>query len=147
MLLSVIRHANTSADAICPIYNALVFVRLLLFSQNKYWRCGSAPSFQGKVGKASFDWFGYAIIDKEDSRVREMCTKWITKGNWPKFEEIQLRIFQINSEYTGLEADQCIDIILSDFQVLKYFFINNLKGSKLDLALKNKKMRWLMIWK
>jgi hypothetical protein len=52
-LLSVIRHANTSADAICPIYNTLNLVRLLLFSVHKYWRCGSAPSFQGKVGKPS----------------------------------------------------------------------------------------------
>jgi hypothetical protein len=111
----VIRHANTSADAICPIYNTLNLVRLLLFSVHKYWRCGSAPSFQGKVGKASMDCLGYVIIDKDDTRVREICSKWITKGNWPKLERIWLRIFQINSGNKGLEADQCIDIILSDF--------------------------------
>ena len=67
-----------------------------------------------------------------------MCSKWITKGNWPKLEGIWLGIFQINSECTGLEADQCIDIILSDFQVLKYFYFGNSKGNRLDLALRNK---------
>ena len=70
---------------------------------------------QGKVGKPSKDWFGYLIIDKDHTRHREMCTKWITKGKWPKLEEINLRIFQINSVNKGLEVDQCIDIILGDF--------------------------------
>ena len=74
---------------------------------------------QGKVGKTSNYWFGYLIIDKDYTRVREMCTKWITKGKWPKLERIWMRIFQINSDYNGLEVDQCIDIILGDFQVLK----------------------------
>jgi len=50
-------------------------------------------------------------------------------------------IFQINSEYNGLKVDQCIDIILGNFQVLKYFGIDSIKGSKLDLALRNKKAR------
>ncbi len=63
--------------------------------------------------------FEYSIIDKDGSRVREMCTKWITKGKWPKFEGIFMGIFQINSVNFGLEVDQCIDIILGDFQVLK----------------------------
>ena len=67
-----------------------------------------------------------------------MCSKWITKGNWPKLKKIWLGIFQINSGNKGLEADQFIDIILSDFQVLIYLWINNIKGSKLDLALRNK---------
>jgi hypothetical protein len=70
-----------------------------------------------------------------------MCAKWITKGKWPKLEQIFMGIFQINSENNGLEVDQCIDIILSDFQVLEDFSINNLKGSKLDLALRKKKAR------
>ncbi len=63
------------------------------------------------------------MIDKVGTRVREMCTKWITKGKWPKLEEIFMGIFQINSGNNGLEADQCIDIILGDFQALKYFYI------------------------
>jgi hypothetical protein len=71
-----------------------------------------------------------------------MCTKWITKGKWPNLEKIYLRIFQINSGNKGLEVDQCIDIILGDFQVLKNFYINNLKGSKLDLALTNKFVKY-----
>ncbi len=70
-----------------------------------------------------------------------MCLKWITKGRWPKLKEIYLGIFKINSGNNGLEVDQCIDIILGDFQVLKYFFINNIEGSKLDLALRNQKAR------
>ncbi len=78
------------------------------------------------------DWFGYLIIDKDDTRVREMCLKWINKGKWPKMEYIKMGIFQINSDYNGFEVDQCIEIILGDFQVLKYFYINNLEGSKLD---------------
>ena len=53
---------------------------------------------QGKVGKPSNYWFGYSIIDKDWTRVREMCIKWITKGKLPKMEEIYLGIFQINSE-------------------------------------------------
>ncbi len=53
---------------------------------------------QGKVGKTSKDFFEYSIIDKGDTRVREMCTKWITKGKWPKLEQIWLSIFQINSD-------------------------------------------------
>jgi hypothetical protein len=91
------------------------------------------------VGKPSIDFFEYSMIDKDCTRVREMCTKWITKGKWQKLEIIYLGIFQINSGNKDLEADQCIDIILSDFQVLKYFSIYNLEGSKLDLALRNKK--------
>ncbi len=67
-----------------------------------------------------------------------MCTKWITKGKWPKLERIFLRISKINSVDTVLKVDQCIDIILSDFQVLKSFTINNFKGSKLELALWDK---------
>jgi hypothetical protein len=71
-----------------------------------------------------------------------MCLKWITKGKWPKLKEIWMCIIQINSEGNGLQADQCIDIILSDFQVLKHFFINNIfEVSKLELALRNKKAR------
>jgi hypothetical protein len=50
-------------------------------------------------------------------------------------------IFQIYSVNYGLEFDQSIDIILSDFQVLTYFYMDNLKGSKLYLALRNKKAR------
>ena len=97
---------------------------------------------QGKVGKPSINWFEYLIIDKGDTRVREMCLKWITKGKWPKTEAIWMGIFQINSGNKDLEADQCIDIILSDFQVLKHFFINNIfEVSKLELALRNKKAR------
>ncbi len=65
------------------------------------------------------DSFGYLMIEKDGSRVREMCTKWITKGKWPKLEGIYWRIFQINSVNNGLEVDQCIDIILGDFQVSK----------------------------
>jgi hypothetical protein len=84
---------------------------------------------QGKVGKPSIDFFEYSIIDKDYTRVREMCAKWITKGKWPKLEEILMGIFQINSGNNGLKADRCIDIILSDFQVLKSFDINNLKWS------------------
>ena len=111
-------------------------VRLLLFRLNKYWRCGSAPSFQGKVGKPSKDLFEYLIIDKDKTRVREMCTKWITKGKWQILREIGMGIFQINSGNKGLEFDQCIDIFLSDFKVLKYFFY--LEESKLDVAVRNK---------
>ncbi len=59
------------------------------------------------------------IIDIDRTRVREMCTKWIIKGKWPKLEEIFMGIFKINSAKTDLEADQCIDIILNDFHVLK----------------------------
>ena len=43
-------------------------------------------------------YFEYLIIDKGDTFIREMCIKWITKGKWPKLEEIWMRIFQINSE-------------------------------------------------
>ncbi len=71
------------------------------------------------MGKPSNYWIEYLIIDEGQTRVREMCTKWITKGQWPKMEAINLRIFQINLENIGPEVDQCIDIILSDFQVLK----------------------------
>ncbi len=71
-----------------------------------------------------------------------MCLKWITKGKWPKLDHIWMRIFQINSEYNGLEVDQCIDIILGDFQVLTDFSINNFEGSKLDLALRNKFVKY-----
>jgi len=78
------------------------------------------------------DWIEYLIIDEGETRVREMCTKWITKGKWPKLEGIWMGIFQINSGNNGFEVDQCIEIILGDFQVLKYFYINNLEGSKLD---------------
>ena len=70
-----------------------------------------------------------------------MCTKWITKGKWQKLEGIYWRIFQINLELNDLEVDQCIDIILGDFQVLEYFSIDDIEGSKLDLALRNKKAR------
>ncbi len=70
---------------------------------------------QGKVGKPSKDWFAYLIIDKVETRVREMCTKWITKGRWPKLVAISMGIFQINSGNKGLEVDQSIDIILGDF--------------------------------
>ncbi len=70
-----------------------------------------------------------------------MCTKWITKGKWPKLEGISMGIFQNYSEFNGLEVDQCIDIILGDFEVSKYFSIDDIKGSKLDLALRNKKAR------
>ncbi len=97
------------------------------------------------MGKPSNYWFVYSIIDKDRTRVREMSTQWITKGKWQKLEGIYLGIFQINSELNDLEVDQCIAIILGDFQVLKYLSINNLKGSKLDLALRNKKARGLMI--
>ena len=55
-----------------------------------------APSLQGKMGKPSNDWFEYLIIDKDDPRVREMCTKLIIKGKWPKLEQIFMGIFQIN---------------------------------------------------
>jgi hypothetical protein len=58
-------------------------------------------------------------------------------------------MFQINSDYNGFEADQSIDIILGDFQVLKYFsiddiegYMDNLNGSKLDLALRNKFVKY-----
>ncbi len=54
------------------------------------------------MGKPSKDWFGYLIIDKDGTRVREMCTKWIIKGKWPKLEEIFLRIFQINLDKKGM---------------------------------------------
>jgi hypothetical protein len=47
----------------------------------------------------------------------------------------------IYSGNKGLEVDQCIDIILGDFQAFEYFSMDNLKGSKLDLALRNKKAR------
>ena len=86
------------------------------------------------------DLFEYLMIDKDHTRVRQMCTKWITKGKWPSLEEILMGIFQINSGNIGIEVDQCIDIILGDFQVLQYFLIDNLKGSKLDLALRNKSL-------
>ena len=72
-----------------------------------------------------------------------MCIKWINKGKWPKLERINLRIFQINSENNGLEVDQCIDIILGDFKVLKSFDMNNIEGSKLDLALRNKFVNYI----
>ncbi len=84
------------------------------------------------------DWFEYLIIDKGETRVREMCIKWINKGKWPKMEAIWMGIFQINSDYIDFEVDQCIDIILGDFQVLKYFSMDNLWRSKPDLALRNK---------
>jgi hypothetical protein len=71
------------------------------------------------VGKPSKDCFEYLMINKANTRVREMCLKWINKGKWPKLERIYLGIFQINSGYNGLEVDQSIDIILGDFQVLK----------------------------
>jgi hypothetical protein len=45
----------------------------------------------------------------------------------------------INSGGSKLEAYQCIDIILSDFQVLKKIYIRNISGSKLESALRNKK--------
>ena len=51
---------------------------------------------QGKVGKPSIDFFEYSIIDKGDTCVREMCTKWFTKGKWPKLERIWMGIFQFN---------------------------------------------------
>ena len=70
-----------------------------------------------------------------------MCTKWITKGKWPKMETIWMRIFKINSGNNGLEVDQFIDIILGDFHVLISFIINNFEGIKLELALRNKKAR------
>ncbi len=54
------------------------------------------------MGKPSNDWFGYLIIDKGGTRVREMCTKWITKGKWPKLERIWMGIFQINLDKYGL---------------------------------------------
>ncbi len=73
------------------------------------------------MGKPSIDWMEYLIIDKDYTRVREMCLKWITKGKWPKTEAIWMGIFQINSDYNGFEVDQSIDIILGDFQVLKKF--------------------------
>ncbi len=44
-------------------------------------------------------------------------------------------IFLINSGKIGLEADQCIDIILSDFQVLNYFYVYLFGWSKLRLAI------------
>jgi hypothetical protein len=88
------------------------------------------------------DWFGYLIIDKDDTYIREMCLKWITKGKWPKLEGIYLGMFQINSEYNGLEVDQCIDIIFGDFQVLTYFYMDYIEGSKLDLALRNKFVKY-----
>ncbi len=93
------------------------------------------------MGKPSKDWFEYSIIYKDRTCAREMCIKWINKGKWPKLEGINMRILQINSEKNVLEVDQCIDIILSDFQVLKHLQINNLKGSKLDLALRNKEVK------
>jgi hypothetical protein len=68
-----------------------------------------------------------------------MCIKWINKGNWPKMEGINAGIFIINSVKTGLEVDQCIDIILSDFKFLNYFNISIFGASKLNLALRNKK--------
>jgi hypothetical protein len=49
---------------------------------------------------------------------------------------------QINSVKIGLEVDQWIDIILGDFEVLKYFDINNIEGSKLELALRNKFVKY-----
>ena len=88
------------------------------------------------------DCFEYLIIDKGETRVREMCTKWITKGQWQKLEGIWMRIFQINLENIGPEVYQCIDIILGDFQVLKYFYMDNLEGIKLDLALRNKFVKY-----
>ncbi len=48
----------------------------------------------------------------------------------------------IYSGNKGLEVDQCIDIILGDFQVLKSFLVNDLKGIKLDLALRNKLVKY-----
>ncbi len=57
-----------------------------------------------------------------------------------EFGRINLHIFVINSGKVGLEADQCIDIILGDFQVLNYFYVYYEFGrSKLRLALRNKK--------
>ncbi len=79
------------------------------------------------------------MIDKDRTRVREMCAKWIIRGKWPKLERIWMRIFQINSVKIGIAVDQCIDIILGDFQVLKQFDVNNIEGSILDLALRNNK--------
>ncbi len=70
-----------------------------------------------------------------------MCLKWITKGRWPKLEGVIWGIFKINSGNRGLEVDQCIDIILGDFQVLNFFYMDHIEGSKLDLALRNKKAR------
>jgi hypothetical protein len=61
-----------------------------------------------------------------------MCIKWITKGNWPYLKKIELQDVHDNSEITALEADQCIDIILSEFQMFKYLYINEITGSKLD---------------
>ncbi len=43
----------------------------------------------------------YLIIDIGQTRVREMCAKWITKGK-PKLEQIFMGIFQINSENKDL---------------------------------------------
>ena len=95
------------------------------------------------MGKPSRDSFEYSIIDKDYTRVREMSTKWITKGKWPKLERIFMRIFKINSENNGFEVDQCIDIILGDFQVLKSFDVKNIEGSKLDLVLRNKFVNYI----
>jgi hypothetical protein len=61
-----------------------------------------------------------------------MCIKWITKGNWPHLKKIELQDIHANSETTALEADQCIDIILSEFQISKCLYINDIQGSKLD---------------
>ena len=99
------------------------------------------PSLQRKMAKPSNYWFGYLIIDKDGTRVREMCIRWITKGKWAKLKGIYLGIFQINSGNNGLEVDQCTYIILSDFQVFKQIRISKIEGSKLDLALRNKKAR------
>ncbi len=140
-LTSVIRDASNLQDAIFTIYNGFNLVRQLLFSLNKYWRCGSAPSLQEKMGKPYRNLFEYLIIDKDVTHVREMCIKWITKGKWLKLERIFMSIFQINSGNNDLEVDQCIDIIFGDFQVLKYFSIDDMWGSKLDLALRNKKAK------
>jgi hypothetical protein len=52
-----------------------------------------------------------------------------------------MSIYQNKIEFAGLEVDQSIDIILSNFKVLDYLYINNIEGSKIDLDFKNKIVR------
>jgi hypothetical protein len=44
------------------------------------------------------------MIDKDGTRVREMCTKWINKGKWPKLEGIWMGIFQIIQKKKALKS-------------------------------------------
>ncbi len=66
----------------------------------------------------------------------------LLKENGRNWYEYGCVFLKINSGTIGIEVDQCIDIILGDFQVLKYFSTDDIEGSKLDLALRNKFVKY-----